>query len=728
MSHAIKSVGDVGMSRDERSMLLGNTDDGADGGPVQQLLGVLSTMRETAQSVVDGRASRLWADECMNHLILGVEVSLGQGWNDLVDAFTDAGRILQSYENGGKAGQAAIYLVEAYEILCALVTDAMSGTSQPALAAQWRTRYQKEVAALEMAGFVLVTDDYDTTDEADDAFAFPDIKNSGAVRAQDDLPTLDELPPLDSMLSSAPAKSQSFVQKPRVDATPPSARLDAERVARVEEARQQKAAAETASARKQVEEEIETGVQPSTIIVELVDRICEELGGLSRRQMDDRALAVEMIQGGITALKREAAKERHNISADLCDEMLKACTFLAQGHAEIDERFTDLGFAFCGVYVESNTSPTSENVSEWRAECANLIEEWLEAATRPDAPSPAPVAPVKQPEAKAPQKEEPKAPVAAAPVEAPKPVVYEIEEIAEEIIEEETEDAQSAEEDVVWIGSGSDTKDEVIEIVEEVAPPPAPAPVAPKAAAPVVASTPAPVAPVPSRGGLLPSADLFQRAQEALARGDGEAAKGLALQAAAMIAEAEVEKADSLLRGAEAKLKANVTAIEEARSEVKNTEKLVMNSASEVAAGETILGQVKSQTAKVVHDLQESEAEVADLERQIAELHARLSAQQADVANVKAKLEEAKTIEQQSETQLNALRDRERDTRKELEGARQRVKDRQRVSGEIETEMERAREQLSRQRTSLSDIKQTLNRPEPIKTTGPGNEGDTLLF
>lgn len=718
MSHATKSVGDVGMSRDERSMLLGG-DGGPDGGPVQQLLGVLSTMRETAQSVVDGRASSLWADECMNHLILGVEVSLGQGWNDLVDAFTDAGRILQSYENGDKAGQAAPYLVEAYDIMCALVSDAMGDNSQPELAAQWRTRYQKEVAALEMAGFELVNDDDAGADE-DDAFAFPEIsKDAVKLRAQDDLPTLDELPPLDSMLGGAsPSKSQPPAQKPRVDATPPASRVDAHRVARVEEARQQ-AAAETTSAKNQpADDDINVGgVQPSNIVVELVDRICEELGGLSRRTQDDRALAVEMIQGGITALKREAGKDRHTISSELCDEMLKACSFLEQGHAEIDERFTDLGFAFCGVYVEAMGNPTSENVSEWRAECANLIEEWLEAATRPDdASEPA------QTEAKAPHTEEPMP--SEPPTQSIQPIssieIASITTIEEsEDLEEETADAQSAEDDSVWIGSGAQ------ETQEEAAP--AEAPPAPQPAPPVMAA--APIAPpAPSRASMLPSADLFVRAQEALARGDGEAAKALALQAAAMIAEAEVEKADSLLRGAEAKLKANVTAIEEARSEVKNTEKLVMNSASEVAAGETILGQVKSQTAKVTHELQEAEAEVTDLERQIAELQAKLAAQQAEVSNVAAKLEEAKSIEQQSETQLNTLRDRERDTRKELEAARQRVKDRQRVSAEIQAEMERAREQLSRQRTSLSDIKQTLNRPEPIKTGGPGGEGDSLLF
>jgi len=708
MNHAAKLVGEAGMSRDERSMLLGSGGDAA--GPDQQLLGVLNTVREAAQAVLDGRAKRFWADECMNQLILGVEVALGQGWGEIVDAFTDAGRILQSYENGGKPGQAAPYIVEAYDILCALVGDAFSGAATPAIAGQWRARYQKEVAQLERSGFELVNDEFDANSEdSADAFAFPDLSSKIVrLRPQDDLPTLDELPPLDSMLGNASAaKAQPQAQRQRVDATPPTARLDAARVARVEEARAQQAAEAVEKAAPPAP--TRTTVQPSRIMVEFVDRICEELGGLPQRSEDERVLSMEMIQGGVAALKREAMKDGFATSAELCDEMLKACMFISQDGAPVDELFTDLAFGFCGIYVEAMGNPASENVSAWRVECNGLLEEWLEIATRPEAPA-----------------------LVAQPVAPPVATVEMLE--VQDVIEDESVDAQSAEDDGIWIGSGAEPRAEEAAIQEapqlmaEVArPAPEPEPIRAVAPAPRIE---APVAEAPApfiRSAVLPSADLFVRAQEALARGDGEAAKGLALQAAAMIAESEVDKAEYLLRTAEAKLKANVTAIEEARGDVKNTEKSVMNAASEVAAGETVLGQVKSQTAKVAHDLQESEAEVADIERQLAELQARLAAQQADVANVSGKLEEAKSIEAQSENQLLGLRDHEKDVRKELEAARQRVKDRQRVSGEIESEMDRAREMLSRQRTSLSDIKQTINRPEPIKTGGVGST-DPLLF
>jgi hypothetical protein len=678
-------------------MLLGRGDEDAGGGPVQHLLSALGTLRETAQSVVDGRAGRRWADECMNQLILGVEVALGQGWGELVDAFTDAGRILQSYDNGNVTAEAAPYLVEAYDLMCALVSDTTSGDPAPGLSAQWRARYQREVTRLEIAGFTLASDDdpgADDTGDSGDPFAFPDLsKNSVRLRPQDDLPTLDELPPLDTMLGGTASKSMGPAQKAPPEIAPPSARKDVTRPSRFEEARAQEAAEQTAAGRTAVPDAAPGTVQPSRSVVEFVDRICDELGGLAQRSPEDRALSIETIQGGIAALKREAFNHGHAASAELCDEMLRACVFMDQGHAQVDESFTDLGFAFCGVYVEAMGNATSENVSEWRAECRDLLEEWLELATRPD----------------------------EAGTSSPAPIE------AAASMEEESPAAQKAEDEGVWIGSAAAQTREDIAVAaqdtgQEGIETPAPIAEPVKAAAPV--ST---VDAAPARFAQMPSADLFVRAQEALARGDGEAAKGLALQAAAMIAESEVERAEQRLRDAETRLKANVTATEEARGDVKNTEKLVMNAASEVAAGESGLGQTKSHTAKMTHELQESEAEFADLERQLAELQARLAEQSSDVLRARGRLEEAKTMETAGESQLELLRDGEKEMRKELEAARQRVKDRQRTTAEIESAMDRAREALSRQRTSLSDIRQTINRPEPIKTGGPGN-GDPLLF
>lgn len=690
MSHAAKIVGDVGMSRDERSMLLGNRGD-SDGGPAKQLLGVLAQVREIAEAVVDGRAGALWTDECMNQLILGVELGLAQGWNDIVDAFSDAGRILQSYEMGGRSEDSTLYLIDAYDLLCALSTDAMNGSTRQESIEKWRARYQEEVGTLEASGLALVSDDFEEVDAEDESpFEFPEAaKNIVRLRPQDDLPSLDELPPLDSVISGgtqsapqtkrpAPVQNAGAPNRDRPSAPVRASKSPVEVAREAEEAKSQAAAdaiedAEIAAASGK-------GAQPSGVVVEFVDRICEELAGLSQHSEEDRVLSLEMIQGGIAALKREAVKDDHRLSGELCDEMMKACLFVGQGAEIIDERFTDLAFGFCGVYVEAMNNPTSENVAEWRSECSRLIEDWAESASEYEAPTAATPDPLAIPEEPEPAAEEVQD--EAAPVE---------------IVEAETpvEKAPVAE----FISS------------------------APPAVTPIVAAAPA-SAPRAFSG---VSTDLFMRAQEALARGDGEAAKGLALQAAAMIAETEVDKAETRLRDAEARLKGNVSQTEEARSEVKHVEKVVMNAASDVAGGETNLGKAKSYTAKLAHELTESEAEVAEIDRQIAELMARREDQVREVEARQGRLEEAKAQESEGESLLEALREKEKESRKTLEAARQRVKDHQRITTEIENEMERARETLSRQRTSLSDIRQTINRPEPIKTGEPG-EDESLLF
>ncbi len=686
MNHAAKLVGDVGMSRDERSTLLGNRENSGSGDSTKQVLGVLAQIRDIAEAVVDGRAGALWADECMNQLIMGVELGLAQGWNEVVDAFSDAGRILQSYESGGRSDDSTLYLIDAYDLLCALVTDSMNGAARPETIEKWRARYQEEIATLEATGLALVSDDFegDSAAEPDSPFDMPDLaaKNIVKLRPQEDLPSLDELPPLDSVISGAQQKKQPAPQRP--EAKPAQQRVAKSPIEVAREAEEAKSRNDRSPARAMEQAEIAAvsgkGTQPSQTVVEFVDRICEELAGLSQHSDDERVLSLEMIQGGIGALKREAVKANMRHSAELCDEMMKACLFVGQGEDANTERFTDLAFGFCGVYVEAMNTPDSENVAEWRGECRGFIETEAETAAAEPAP------------------ETTTAEAVAEPVAAPAP--------PEPVRAEQVPPPASA---------------------------PAPEPVTAAAVqpAPTIISSAPPAQPGASALARLStqgtkSADLFIRAQEALARGDGEAAKVLALQAAAMIAETEVDKAEARLRDAEARLKGNVSATEEARSEVKHTEKLVMNAASDVAAGETHLGQAKSLTAKSLHELQESEAEVTEIDRQIAELAARRDDQLRDVESRKSRLEEARGVESGAESQLDSLRDAEKDSRKSLEAARQRVKDHQRIAAEIENEMERARETLSRQRGSFADIMQTINRPEPIKTGDQGE--DRLLF
>lgn len=720
MNHAVNAGEDVGLGQDERSVLtdMEPMDANDHSGPVQQLLGVLGEVQEMAQAVSEGNAGGLWSDECMNQLIMGVELSLSQGWGEVLDGFTDTGRILQSYENADRAEDAAPFLQDSYELLCAMVTDSMNGSVRPKIQEQWRARYQAEVDRLQERGLSIADDDAsefgaDEGSSEETPFEFPDLNASklGQLSSNDDdLPTLDELPPLESMLSG---ESPSADQRPAATPAEPPRHVapeDDELAETFEEDAKDASADTQPDDEDEVAEAVDVAVsagqsaQPSRTVVEFVDRICEELAGLSQRDEDERMLSMEMIQGGVAALKREALKDEFSGSAELCDEMMKAILCMGQSDGPVDERLADLGFGFCGVYVEAMNNPASENVTEWRSECIALIEEWAETMA---------IGGMEEPSGE-------------ERVESPAPEAQDVEpeQIGERVEHAEIDAApDAAEVEVITSASEEDVLEMVAEAAEE----------ATANEADQVAATETPAAPVSpsvapsSPAGTLESQDLFARAQEALSRGDGEAAKALALQAAAMIAETEVEKAEQHLRDAEARLKANINATEEARSEVKHSEKLVMNAASDVAAGETNLGKAKSHTAKSAHDVEETEAEVAEIERQIAELQAKLEEQMQEVGAAKARLDDARQQEGEAEAQVDGLREAEKEARKNLEAARQRVKDFQRVISEIESEMEQARENLSRQRSSLTDINQTINRPEPIKTDD-GDGEDSLLF
>ena len=62
-----------------------------------------------------------------------------------------------------------------------------------------------------------------------------------------------------------------------------------------------------------------------------------------------------------------------------------------------------------------------------------------------------------------------------------------------------------------------------------------------------------------------------------------------------------------------------------------------------------------------------------------------------------------------------------------LEDARQKVKNLERKRSELELEMERARDLLARQQSSLQDIQQTIAQLEKTDLAGSGSS-DELLF
>ncbi len=688
MAQTKDGIAEVGLGQGERSALLGpvpveEADAVAsdfsldDNDPTQQLLLALGHFQRTMRAAQAG-TDDLWSDECMNQLILGVEISLAERWSHLVDAFTDAGRVLQTYESAGRARDALPFLDGAYDVLCGIVGEVMGGAVRPQVLDKWHEHYAKALEAIEGAGLTLVDDgDGEAPSKAEGrppaqgkvaAFEFARLDDEGGRNGErgSELPALDELPSLDSMST------------PEVSGKGPDD-------AALETSAESQEAGETVA--QSAPNQLGDSVEPSKAIVDIVDRICDELAELNDRSPENRVLAMEMIGGGIAALKREADKDSYAASSALCDSMTEACTSMTAQTDSLDERFTELCFAFCGVFVEAMDGSDSENIRDWRVECMELIEEWAPAESAPEEVAPEVVvseAVEVASEESATTDVAPAAPVEEAPV------------LDEVVVEEPLPDAVIAEEPVLEpegpVGSGDGLKE-------------------PETAA-VAASA---------------SEALFEQAQRALATGDAEAAKSFALRAAAAIALAEVTTSERQLEECEERLKASLDSTVEARGSVKEAEKMVKSGASQVAAGERSLGEAKERTAGVAQELLEEEERVAEIDGEIAALQARREEGLAKVAEDNARLNEAKGNESSVAERLDGLRSAEVEARKSLEASRQDVKDLHRTASEVELRMEKAREALTKHKMSLNDIRQTIAEPAPEKVA-KDEPPEELLF
>lgn len=629
----------------------------------QQLLTSLGRFQRELTNAVDDSYDG-WAEECMNQLIDCVEVALPRGWSEMVEALTDTGRVLQTYENAGRPQGCVDFLNDAYELLCLMVGDLIVDSVRPAVMKQWRERYQKAVARLERDGLVLVTDEGESptppqvvpftgrpaapSETADDApFALPDDTVPSAV--EDALPTLDELPPLEAVLNGETSESAA------------SAPVES--------------AAEPGKSRG-----------PSRLVVEILDQLCEQLATIEEGEAEASAYAFDRFTGGLRALEREARDDDHAVAVELCELMLRAARRAKTDTGEFRDGLAELGYAFCGAFMNAFREDDLESVADWQVECKGLLSQWESAPeSKPAEPAPAAEAREQVVEAPAiPETAEADATVAAEPEEAVDIVV------------------PDTEPDVV-------IPDEVEATVES----------------PVEAGEPAESVAEPEIEDMT-SAGLLEAAQRAAMNGDAAGAKRLALQAAGAIARDEVKSAEGTLRRTKDKLKASLDAMREAREYVGETENAVKEIASSVNEGEVALGKSREQSAQIAQQLSDLREGVAEIERQIAELQERREQELEKVAQTDSQLSAANRTVADTESELQERRAAEAAARTDLETRRQTVNDLQRATGEIETEVEEASTLLDEKQKSYDDITEAIRQICGDPQEKPREEG--LLF
>ena len=639
----------------------------------QQLLSALGRLQRELAAVSAGKASDLWADECMNHLILAMEVALQDGWAEMVGALADTGRILQSYENAGRSVEAVAFLNDAYELLCSMIGDSIVDGDRSEVAKKWSTRYDDAVDLLETKGIELVSDNDEgdsgdpESNEEDVPFEMPSLDSpSSQTASSEELPTLDELPPLESMLEmgvDAPktASAGEIATDELADAAgrDPMA-ADPSTTESDDELLESAIGGAPANPLPEDAESSSLGAEPSRLVVDVMDRICDELARLESEPESDRPDALATIEGGIQALQREAKEHEQASSAALADSMLEVCRRVQENPEVVDERFTDLAFAFCGVYVEAMEGE-SENAQQWGSECVTLMSSWdmddSQNASGGGAES----------------------------------------------------DSEPGDENPFELLADTADKLETISDETPAAPPPDASATDAETAGPSVS----PADPATAGSGAAStvsteSEELLAKAQQAALSGNTQMAQQLALQAAAAIGEQGVRDVESDLGDAEDRLRICLDEIEAARESVRTCDENLVKADEQVTEGERNLHKAEVKTGKTQKKLDSLEGQVDELNRQIEELEAQRTDQKEKVNNARSQLQQDETAQREKEEELSARQKHVAASRAELEMARQEVKTQQRTATEIEADIVRVREVLHEKQASLKSIQTTL--------------------
>ncbi len=708
--------------------------------PTQRLLTSLGRFQRHFMKAREGAPQAQWSDECMNHLIHGVEIALEQGWTDLVEALTETGRILQSYEDAGRANECVHFLADSYEIMCLMVGDLIVDKVRPGVLRKWRDCYQNALEDLSVAGLQLVQDDdssrfhsHGTADaqapaagtpetHAGEGFDSPDLASDLAPSSFGGLEELPPLTPLDSGLSGETpempfsADDAEEVESPfgelmmdeepfdATDLAPPEFDIPLEPGAdAMEESYAARDAEMDATASEAPSSDAGHGLGAG--VAETLDMLCDGLARIEGDPNGARGTVFLAIEDGLASLREWAGQQGWSGSLAACDAMSRLCQAGANPAAPLGDRFFETAYAFGGVYGEVQDQIDDESLRSWIVECDTLIDELSgepsEAESQTELPSDSgEETPFEIPvstEATEDVNLEMEVPSLENDVraESPPPLPPELP------VESESEAVEADEAQITVTPSDSD--EQFVEISSAVPPP-------------IVKS--------PDDD---PAAHFLETARQAIGSGATADAKLFAMQAAASIAQAQAKEAESRVRQAEIRLQETVKSIESARDQVKAAEAQVEQAETRVEEGKEQLADRGRHTHGVLGSLEGIRSRIADLDRRIQELQAQRDEATRQQSAAEDALSEARQQESDVKTQLDELKNAEQMARVQLEDSRGQVKLLQRKQGEIEALMERARDSLTKFRESMADIDRTIELIRNAETSA-ALENDDLLF
>jgi predicted nucleic acid-binding Zn-ribbon protein len=687
----------------------------------------------------------------MNHLIHGVEISLEQGWTDLVEALTETGRILQSYEDAGRANACVPFLADSYEIMCLMVGDLIVDKVRPGVLRKWRDCYQGALDDLKAEGLSLVEDEdggsrfpnhptNDTT--ADDAnhSEFPQDDMSVTSDRMQEVPSglgeLEDLPPLTSIpsdpSSDAPEmpfsvdgeafSAESPFEDPDVDeafATSELAPPEFDIPFELEGESESDAVPELSEDREErapSTEESPSILELGTDVAEILDMLCDGLARMEGDPEGARGTVFLAIEDGLNSLHERAQQQGWHGSLAACVAMSRLCQTAAEQNGPLGDRFFETAYAFGGVYGEVKEQTDDESLRSWIAECEALVADLplQSAATTPPAGM--------EDEA-----------AGELPFEIPEseeiPPEYELElevpslngadqNVDDSAIPPELPSEVSAEADALVTTGGTAAMHGPEEIEEQSTPP------VESRYVEISSAVPAPADKSPEDE---TAAQFLETARLAMGSGAAADAKLYAMQAAASIAQAQARDAETRVRQAEIRLQETVKSIESAREQVKDAESQVEQAESRVEDGKEQLSERGRHTHGVLGSLEGIRSRITDLDRRIQELQMQRDEALRQQSAADEALNEARQQESDVKAQLDNLKNTEQMARVQLEDARGQVKQLQRKQGEIEALMERARDSLTQFRESMADIDRTIELIRNAETSA-ALENDDLLF
>lgn len=358
--------------------------------PTQRLLTSLGRFQRQFLKAKSGIPQEQWSDECMNYLIQCVEIAVEQKWQELVEALTETGRVLQTYENAGRANECVPFLADSYEVLLLMAGDLIVNRRRSGVIRKWRERYAIAVEDLEANGLQLVRD-------TDDAGRYTHSREQMKLEAERKFAA--ELEEIDAANSAASSEDEiELGEIPAVEEVPP-----------------QDLAAVPESGIGAPAPRATTDSELDSETTELLDTLCDCLVRIEQEDEECLAPIFASMESGLSSLSERAKERGWEGSVLACEAMERMRRLVAGNRAARDDRFFELAYAFGGVYGDALVNTDDAVLKNWLGETEDYLVFWADRSATEESPTPVSVEELQE------------QPFAEPDLEAPRPEPTEVE-------------------------------------------------------------------------------------------------------------------------------------------------------------------------------------------------------------------------------------------------------------------------------------------------------------